>query len=166
MQLAFALGACQEVVSFSDVNTHLVAMHLPGRSLMSVDPLSSSHLIPCLQNLQVQERLNVSSFSIIYLSLVHDLWNFPLQSMHTIGLMELANLRLHPLHGKLSGLHSASISMQYRITLELEVHEQEIILVNVGSHRRGVLMNRFASASVKPQPDARTNPLTLEPLPW
>lgn len=76
------------------------------------------------------------------------------------------SLRLHPLHGKLSGLHSASISMQYRITLELEVHEQEIILVNAGSHRRGVLMNRFASASVKPQPDARTNPLTLEPLPW
>ncbi|HYE36308.1 plasmid stabilization protein [Methylocaldum sp.] len=44
------------------------------------------------------------------------------------------SLRLHPLQGKLAGLHSASISMQYRITLELEVRGQEIILINVGSH--------------------------------
>ena len=43
-------------------------------------------------------------------------------------------LRLHPLHGKFLGLYSVSISMQYRITLELEIREQEIILVNVGSH--------------------------------
>lgn len=44
------------------------------------------------------------------------------------------SLRLHPLHGKFLGLYSVSISMQYRITLELEIREQEIILVNVGSH--------------------------------
>jgi len=44
------------------------------------------------------------------------------------------SLRLHALRGDLSGLHSASITMQYRITLELEIREQEIILVNVGSH--------------------------------
>jgi mRNA-degrading endonuclease YafQ of YafQ-DinJ toxin-antitoxin module len=44
------------------------------------------------------------------------------------------SLRLHPLQGRLSGLHSASISMQYRITLELELHENEIVFVNVGSH--------------------------------
>lgn len=44
------------------------------------------------------------------------------------------SLRLHPLQGRLSGLHSASISMQYRITLELELRENEIVFVNVGSH--------------------------------
>jgi mRNA-degrading endonuclease YafQ of YafQ-DinJ toxin-antitoxin module len=44
------------------------------------------------------------------------------------------SLRLHPLQGRLTGLHSASISMRYRITLELELRDQEILLVNVGSH--------------------------------
>ena len=44
------------------------------------------------------------------------------------------SLRLHPLKGRLTGLHSASISMQYRITLELELREQEIVFVAVGSH--------------------------------
>ncbi len=44
------------------------------------------------------------------------------------------SLRLHPLQSRLSGLHSASISMQYRITLELELRENEIIFVNVGNH--------------------------------
>lgn len=45
-----------------------------------------------------------------------------------------SSLRLHALHGKLSGLHSVSISLQYRISLELEVRDNKIILVNVGSH--------------------------------
>lgn len=45
-----------------------------------------------------------------------------------------SSLRLHPLRGRLQGLHSASISMQYRITLELEVREREILFVNIGSH--------------------------------
>ena len=44
------------------------------------------------------------------------------------------SLRLHPLQGRLTGLHSASISMRYRITLELEMREQEIVFINVGSH--------------------------------
>jgi mRNA-degrading endonuclease YafQ of YafQ-DinJ toxin-antitoxin module len=44
------------------------------------------------------------------------------------------SLRLHLLKGRLAGLHSVSISMQYRITLELELREHEIIFVNVGSH--------------------------------
>jgi mRNA-degrading endonuclease YafQ of YafQ-DinJ toxin-antitoxin module len=44
------------------------------------------------------------------------------------------SLRLHPLQGRLASLHSVSISMQYRITIELEVREQEIVLINVGSH--------------------------------
>ena len=56
----------------------------------------------------------------------------------TLKLLELApthpSLRLHPLKGKLKGLHSVSINLQYRITLELEIRDQAIILVNVGSH--------------------------------
>jgi mRNA-degrading endonuclease YafQ of YafQ-DinJ toxin-antitoxin module len=44
------------------------------------------------------------------------------------------SLRLHALEGRLAGLHAASISLQYRITLELEVREREIVLINVGSH--------------------------------
>ena len=44
------------------------------------------------------------------------------------------SLRLHPLQGALTGLHSASISMQYRITLELALRESEIVFVFVGSH--------------------------------
>ncbi|PZN83549.1 MAG: plasmid stabilization protein [Candidatus Methylumidiphilus alinenensis] len=44
------------------------------------------------------------------------------------------SLRLHPLKGRLTGLHSASISMQYRISLELEIREQTIVFVAVGSH--------------------------------
>lgn len=44
------------------------------------------------------------------------------------------SLRLHPLQGRLTGLHSVSINLQYRVTLELEVSEEEIILVNVGGH--------------------------------
>ncbi|QLQ06734.1 MAG: plasmid stabilization protein [Anaerolineae bacterium] len=44
------------------------------------------------------------------------------------------SLRLHGLEGRLAGLHSASITLQYRITLELEIRDRGIILVNVGSH--------------------------------
>jgi len=44
------------------------------------------------------------------------------------------SLRLHPMRGRLTGLHSVSISMRYRITLELELREQEIVFVNVGRH--------------------------------
>lgn len=44
------------------------------------------------------------------------------------------SLRLHGLEGQLAGLHAVAINLQYRITLELELREQEIILVNVGSH--------------------------------
>ena len=44
------------------------------------------------------------------------------------------SLRLHPLKGKLANLHSASINLSYRITLELIITEKEIVLVNVGSH--------------------------------
>jgi mRNA-degrading endonuclease YafQ of YafQ-DinJ toxin-antitoxin module len=44
------------------------------------------------------------------------------------------SLRLHALSGKLDGLHSISINLSYRITLELLITESEIVPVNVGSH--------------------------------
>lgn len=44
------------------------------------------------------------------------------------------SLRLHALSGKLSALHSVSINISYRITLELIIQDQEIIPVNVGDH--------------------------------
>ena len=43
-------------------------------------------------------------------------------------------LRLHPLSGKLQGLHSISINIGYRITIELIISEQTITLINVGGH--------------------------------
>ncbi len=45
------------------------------------------------------------------------------------------SLRLHALGGKLSGLHSVSINLSYRITLELVVRDQQIVPVNVGDHQ-------------------------------
>lgn len=44
------------------------------------------------------------------------------------------SLRLHPLRGKFEGLHSVSINLSYRITLELLIQGQQIIPVNVGDH--------------------------------
>ncbi|MHB1272379.1 MAG: type II toxin-antitoxin system RelE/ParE family toxin [Rhodanobacter sp.] len=44
------------------------------------------------------------------------------------------SLRLHALAGRLSGLHSVSINLSYRITLELLIRDQQIILINVGDH--------------------------------
>ena len=44
------------------------------------------------------------------------------------------SLRLHPLRGKLEGLHSVSINLSYRITLELLIQDGQIIPVNVGDH--------------------------------
>ena len=60
------------------------------------------------------------------------------QYLKTLKLLELnpfhAGLRLHPLSGRFAGLHSVSINLSYRITLELLLTEQEIIPVNVGDH--------------------------------
>jgi mRNA-degrading endonuclease YafQ of YafQ-DinJ toxin-antitoxin module len=42
------------------------------------------------------------------------------------------SLRLHPLRGKLDALHSVSINLSYRITLELLIQDGKIIPVNVG----------------------------------
>ena len=56
----------------------------------------------------------------------------------TLQLLELnpkhPSLRLHPLKGKLKGLHSVSINIGYRITIEFILTEHEIVLVNIGSH--------------------------------
>ena len=43
-------------------------------------------------------------------------------------------LRLHALRGKFEGLHSVSLNLSYRITLELLIQNQQVILVNVGDH--------------------------------
>ena len=60
------------------------------------------------------------------------------QYLKTLQLLEgnpfHPSLRLHSLSGKLSGLHSVSINLSYRITLELLIKDQEIIPVNVGDH--------------------------------
>jgi len=59
------------------------------------------------------------------------------QYQKTLELLEInpfhPSLRLHPLKGRLAGLHAVSISISYRITLELIIKEKEIILVNVGT---------------------------------
>ncbi len=56
----------------------------------------------------------------------------------TLRLLELnpfhPALRLHQLKGRLSELHSVSINISYRITLELVLCEDQIIPVDVGSH--------------------------------
>lgn len=44
------------------------------------------------------------------------------------------SLRLHALKGRLDGLHSISVNLKYRITLDMIVTDHEIILVNVGDH--------------------------------
>jgi len=44
------------------------------------------------------------------------------------------SLRMHPLRGKLDALHSVSINLSYRITLELLIQDGKIIPVNVGDH--------------------------------
>ena len=60
------------------------------------------------------------------------------QYLKTLQLLELnpfhPSLRLHPLAGRLQGVHAVSINLSYRITLELLVTEEEIVLINVGDH--------------------------------
>jgi proteic killer suppression protein len=56
----------------------------------------------------------------------------------TLKLLEInpshPSLKLHRLEGKLSDLYSVSINISYRITLEFYIFDDEIILINVGSH--------------------------------
>ncbi|MEA5112408.1 MAG: plasmid stabilization protein [Geobacteraceae bacterium] len=56
----------------------------------------------------------------------------------TLKLLEInpfhPSLRLHRLKGPLCELHSVSINISYRITLELILQGNEIIPIDVGSH--------------------------------
>lgn len=60
------------------------------------------------------------------------------QYQKTLELLELnprhPSLRLHKLTGSLSGLHSVSINISYRITLEFLVDGNKILPVNIGKH--------------------------------
>ena len=60
------------------------------------------------------------------------------QYLKTLQLLELnpfhPSLRLHALSGRLQGVHAVSINLSYRITLELLVSDEEIVLINVGDH--------------------------------
>ena len=60
------------------------------------------------------------------------------QYAKTLALLEAnpyhPSLRLHSLGGRLQGIHAVSINLSYRITLELLVTDQEIVLINVGDH--------------------------------
>ena len=60
------------------------------------------------------------------------------QYLKTLQLLEAnpfhPSLRLHRLSGRLSDLHSVSINLSYRITMEFLIENQEIIPVDVGDH--------------------------------
>ena len=60
------------------------------------------------------------------------------QYLKTLQLLEAnpfhPSLRLHALKGKLQGLHSVSINLSYRITLEMLIQDEQIIPVNIGDH--------------------------------
>ena len=60
------------------------------------------------------------------------------QYLKTLQLLEAnpfhPSLRLHALGGRLAGVHSVSINLSYRITLELLIQDEKIIPVNVGDH--------------------------------
>lgn len=60
------------------------------------------------------------------------------QYLKALQLLELnpfhPSLRLHALSGRLQGIHAVSINLSYRITLELLVTDEEIVLINVGDH--------------------------------
>lgn len=61
-----------------------------------------------------------------------------MQYGNTLALLEVnphhPSFRLHALSGKLQGLHSVSINLSYRITLELLIQDGQIIPINVGDH--------------------------------
>ena len=60
------------------------------------------------------------------------------QYQKTLELLEInphhPSLRLHGLQGLLSGLSSVSITISYRIIVELVIRESDIILVDIGNH--------------------------------
>jgi addiction module RelE/StbE family toxin len=44
------------------------------------------------------------------------------------------SLRLHKLQGNLSDYHSVSLDMEYRIIIDFIIVDDEIILIDIGSH--------------------------------
>ena len=60
------------------------------------------------------------------------------QYRKTLELLELdpfhPSLRLHKLAGPLDHLHSVSINLSYRVTIEFLIEDRTIVPVNVGSH--------------------------------
>jgi mRNA-degrading endonuclease YafQ of YafQ-DinJ toxin-antitoxin module len=60
------------------------------------------------------------------------------QYAKTLALLEInphhPSLRLHALSGRLQGVHSVSINLSFRITLELLIQDRQIIPLNVGDH--------------------------------
>ena len=56
----------------------------------------------------------------------------------TLKLLELnpfhPALRLHALKGHLTGLHSISINLQYRISIDLMIDGNKIMLIKIGDH--------------------------------
>lgn len=60
------------------------------------------------------------------------------QYQKVLELLELdpyhPSLRLHGFEGRLKGLFSVSINMSYRIALEFEIRDEEIVLINIGDH--------------------------------
>ena len=60
------------------------------------------------------------------------------QYQKTLELLEAnphhPSLRLYALKGRLVGLHSVSINLSYRITIELLIAKDHIVPINVGDH--------------------------------
>ncbi len=56
----------------------------------------------------------------------------------TLKLLEVdpyhPSLRIHKLKGALSELHSVSINMSYRITLQMIIQDGNLVLIDVGGH--------------------------------
>ena len=44
------------------------------------------------------------------------------------------SLRLHARSGKFAGLHSVSINLAYRITIDFIIRDRQIVPINVGDH--------------------------------
>ena len=44
------------------------------------------------------------------------------------------SLKTHKLKGNLSDFHSCSLTYQYRIIMTIEIKDEEIILLNIGTH--------------------------------
>lgn len=60
------------------------------------------------------------------------------QYLKVLQLLEInpfhPSLRLHTLSGRLAGLHSVSINLSYRITIDLLIQDNEIVPINIGDH--------------------------------